>query len=85
MMTTMQDLCTEVMEGIQAVTSGRIRSLAVDAQGETFVLKGYCDAFYLRKGAIDAAKLKIDEAVDKGRIPVASLTDRIEVRHQGDA
>ena len=66
-------------EAIRAATMRRIRSLAVEPQRETFVLKGCCDEFYLRKDAIDAAKLILGEALDKELITDASLTDLIEV------
>jgi hypothetical protein len=68
-----------VKEAVQLATSGGVRSLTVEQNGESFVLRGSCGAFYLRKNAIDAAKLRIAEALASDQVHSATLVDLIEV------
>ena len=69
-----------VKAGVRTATMGQIQDLAVEPLGDAFVLKGSCSAFYLRKEAIDAAKLHIAEAVESMVIPDVDLIDLIEVQ-----
>jgi hypothetical protein len=73
-------VAAHVKEAIRLATQGKMKCLSVEPDGVTFVLKGSCGAFYLRKEAIDAAKLQLCDALKKRLIGSASLTDLIEVK-----
>lgn len=77
--TARQAVASHVKKAVWIATKGQMQCLSVEPNGITFVLKGSCNKFYLRKDAIDAAMQQICTAVDKNQIPSASLTDLIEV------
>ena len=76
---TWSAVAAEICDAIRFATRGQIRGLAVQSCDESFVVRGRCSAFYLRKEAIEAAKVRIAETVTAGRINSATLHDLIEV------
>lgn len=72
-------IANQVMSAIRTATMGRIQGLAVESTADSLVLTGSCDAFYVRKEAIESAKRRLAKA----EIGEKSLIDRIQVvNHQ---